>query len=43
LAWLDLHDAVADKVLVQVLQAGLELAAAADINSTAPNIAVVIK
>jgi hypothetical protein len=43
LAWLDWHDAVADKALVQILQVELELAAAIDIDSAAPDIVVVIK
>jgi hypothetical protein len=43
LAWLDWHDAVADKALVQILQAKLELAAVVDTDSAAPDIIVVIK
>jgi hypothetical protein len=43
LAWLDWYDAVADKALVQVLQAELELAVVVDINSAALDIVVVIR
>jgi hypothetical protein len=43
LAWLDWHDAVADKALVQVLQAELELVVVVDTDSAAPDIVVVIK
>jgi hypothetical protein len=43
LAWLDWHDVVADKALVQVLQATLELSAIVNTDSVAPDIVVVIK
>jgi hypothetical protein len=43
LAWLDWHDAVADKALVQVLQAELELAIVVDTDSAVPDIVVVIR
>jgi hypothetical protein len=43
LAWLDWHNAVADKALVQVLPAELELAVVVDTDSAAPDIVVVIR